>query len=79
MLFDTAGQDHLDPLRRLSYSDCDVFLLCFSVVQPESFKAIERKWAPKFLNANASLVLVGTQNDLRSDSKTIDALKVRSE
>lgn len=78
MLYDTAGQDALDPLRRLSYPDCNVFLLCFSVVQPESFHAIERKWAPKFRHTNATMVLVGTQTDLRFDSKTIAKLKVRS-
>ncbi|KAG4074783.1 hypothetical protein HA402_006422 [Bradysia odoriphaga] len=78
MLFDTAGQDALDPLRRLSYPDCNVFLLCFSVVQPESFHAIERKWAPTFRHTNASLLLVGTQTDLRYDSETITQLKKRN-
>ncbi|XP_037027460.1 uncharacterized protein LOC119068116 [Bradysia coprophila] len=75
MLYDTAGQDALDPLRRLSYPDCNVFLLCFSVVQPESFHAIKRKWAPTFRHTNASLLLVGTQTDLRSNSETIAELK----
>ena len=66
-LCDTAGQDTLDPLRELCYPDSDVFLLCFSVAKPESFYAIQTKWAPKFLNTKASLILVGTQSDLRDN------------
>lgn len=76
MLYDTAGQDSLDHLRQLSYPDCHVFLLCFSVVQPESFNAVKIKWIPTLRNTSASLVLVGTQSDLRDNSETIANLKV---
>lgn len=75
-LCDTAGQDSLDQLRQLSYPDCNVFLLCFSVIKPESFHAIQRKWAPTFYKTKASLLLVGTQSDLRTNSQTIAGLKV---
>lgn len=76
MLYDTAGQESLDHLRRLSYPDCNVFLLCFSVVHPESFESVKIRWAPTFRNTSASLVLVGTQSDLRSNLDTIADLKV---
>lgn len=75
-LCDTAGQDFFDPLRRLCYPDSDVFLLCFSVVKPKTFKSIQNKWAPNLSKSRASIVLVGTQADLRSDEKTITQLKV---
>lgn len=78
-LCDTAGQDFLDPLRRLCYPDSDVFLLCFSVVKPETFKSIKYKWAPSFTKSHASIVVVGTQADLRTDSKIISNLMVRTE
>lgn len=75
-LCDTAGQDSLDQLRQLSYPDCDVFLLCFSVIRPASFHAIKRKWAPTFYKTKASLLLVGTQCDLRTNSQIVASLKV---
>lgn len=75
-LCDTAGQDTLDPLRELCYPDSDVFLLCFSVAKPETFHAIKTKWAPKFAKTKASLMLVGTQADLRTNSNVLNKLQV---
>ncbi|XP_032594238.1 myosin-G heavy chain [Drosophila grimshawi] len=78
-LCDTAGQDTLDPLRELSYPDSDVFLLCFSVVKPETFGAIKSKWAPKFAKTKAALILVGTQADLRSNLNVLNKLQTNGE
>ncbi|KAI8033025.1 hypothetical protein M5D96_014222 [Drosophila gunungcola] len=74
-LCDTAGQDTLDPLRELCYPDSDVFLLCFSVVKPETFRAIKAKWAPKFAKTKAALILVGTQADLRTSPNVLNKLQ----
>lgn len=76
-LADTAGQDFLDPLRRLCYPDSDVFLLCFSVIKPDTFVAVREKWAPIFRKTLKPIVLIGTQSDLRSDSAVISQLLVR--
>uniref|UniRef100_A0A5F8H1I6 Ras homolog family member V n=1 Tax=Monodelphis domestica TaxID=13616 RepID=A0A5F8H1I6_MONDO len=68
-LWDTAGQEDFDRLRSLCYPDTDVFLACFSVVQPGSFQNITEKWLPEIRthNPQAPVLLVGTQADLRDD------------
>uniref|UniRef100_A0A8D0U273 Ras homolog family member V n=1 Tax=Sus scrofa TaxID=9823 RepID=A0A8D0U273_PIG len=68
-LWDTAGQEDFDRLRSLCYPDTDVFLACFSVVQPSSFQNITEKWLPEIRthNPQAPVLLVGTQADLRDD------------
>ena len=42
-LFDTAGQEDYDRLRPLSYPQTDVFLVCFSVVNPASYENVKEK------------------------------------
>jgi small GTP-binding protein len=42
-LFDTAGQEDYDKLRPMSYDNTDVFLLCFSIVEPDSFDNVREK------------------------------------
>ncbi|XP_030643196.1 rho-related GTP-binding protein RhoV-like [Chanos chanos] len=68
-LLDTAGQEEYDRFRSLCYPHTDVFLLCFSVVNPDSFHNISTKWIPQLRAHNPTLpiVLVGTQSDLRHD------------
>jgi Ras-related C3 botulinum toxin substrate 1 len=36
-LWDTAGQEEYSKLRPLAYSNSDIFLIIFSVVDPSSF------------------------------------------
>lgn len=79
-LCDTAGQDALDTLRQLCYPGSDVILLCFSVVQPDSFRSLATKWQPEISKLKGvSVVLVGTQSDLRNDPNTITKLQVQGE
>lgn len=42
-LWDTAGQEEYDRIRPLSYDSCDIFLLCFSVMNPTSFENVSSK------------------------------------
>lgn len=48
-LFDTAGQEDYDQIRPLSYPKTDVFLVCFSVVNPDSLKHVQLIWVPEIL------------------------------
>ncbi|CAG5866335.1 unnamed protein product [Menidia menidia] len=66
-LIDTAGQEEFGHLRSLCYAHVDVFILCFSLVNPGSFTNIASKWIPQIRDANPSspVLLVGTQSDLR--------------
>ena len=45
-LWDTAGQEEYNKLRVLAYTHCDVFLIIFSVVDPDSFINARKKWLP---------------------------------
>lgn len=70
-LFDTAGQEDYDRLRPLSYPQTDIFLICFSVMNPSSFENVRRKWIPEIRHhcPGISFLLVGTQSDLRGNQE----------
>nr|AGM32474.1 Rho-related GTP-binding protein [Coptotermes formosanus] len=75
-LCDTAGQDDFDPLRSLCYPDSDVFLVCFSVINPTSFQNVSKKWLPEIRRVcpKAPIILVGTQSDRRRDVRQLQEL-----
>ena len=58
--------------RPLSYPDTHVFIVCFSVVNPESFENV-KKWILEIdqFCPNIPYLIVGTQTDLRSDANTL--------
>ncbi|XP_023658141.1 rho-related GTP-binding protein RhoV [Paramormyrops kingsleyae] len=81
-LMDTAGQEEFDGFRSLCYAHTDVFILCFSVVNPTSFQNITKKWVPEIRACNPAspIILVGTQTDLRHDVNVLinlDRFKVK--
>jgi len=71
-LWDTAGQEDYDRLRPLSYPDCDVILMCFSIDSPDSLENIPEKWTPEVRHfcPNVPIILVGNKRDLRNDENT---------
>ncbi|PAA60364.1 hypothetical protein BOX15_Mlig011286g1 [Macrostomum lignano] len=75
-LFDTAGQEDYDRLRPLSYPATDVFLVCFSVVNPASYENVKEKWVPEIMHhcPKVPFILVGTQMDLRTDQTMVEKL-----
>ncbi|ODQ79561.1 hypothetical protein BABINDRAFT_161946 [Babjeviella inositovora NRRL Y-12698] len=76
-LWDTAGQSEYDRLRPLSYPQTEIFLLCFSVMDPKSYEDIKLKWYPEILHHSPKdilTLLVGTKIDLREDPHHLDEL-----
>lgn len=62
-------QDDHAVLRTFAYKDSEVFVLCYSVMDRESFENIQTKWLPeikRFMGKKVPIVLVGTQIDLRN-------------
>lgn len=66
-VWDTAGQDDLGKLRAMAYNNADVFIICFSLVNRDSFEKAYTKWKDEVtaLGPRCSLVLVGTKGDLK--------------
>ena len=70
-LWDTAGQDgEYDKIRPLSYPGTDVFILCYSVIDMDSFNHVTSKWIPEVTghSPNTPIILVATKSDLRTNT-----------
>ncbi|CAI5675361.1 ras-related C3 botulinum toxin substrate 1-like [Oreochromis niloticus] len=76
-LWDTAGQADYDKLRPLSYSQTDIFLICFSLVCCTSYENVRHKWHPEVRHhcPTTPVILVGTKLDLRAEKETLEVLK----
>ena len=66
----------IDRLRLIAYPNTDVFLVCFSIINPDSYDNVREKWVPEIQKhwRQAPFLLVGTQMDLRTDPATITNL-----
>ena len=74
-----TGQEDYDRLRPLSYFQTDVFLICFSVMSPTSFKNVEEKWYPEVQKYCPGIpcLIVGTHIELRDDPQAVQNLLKR--
>ena len=68
-LWDTGGGEDYARLRPLSYPQTDVFLVCFSLVDLDSFQKISGEFVPEIKHhcPGTPFLLVGTKADLRND------------
>ena len=63
-------------LRLIAYPNTDVFLVCFSIINPDSYDNVREKWVPEIQKhcGYAPFLLIGTQIDLRTDPDVITNL-----
>lgn len=64
--------------RPLSYPQTDIFIICFSIVNPSSFENVRAKWYNEIMYycPETPILLVGTKMDLREDIHTRERLRV---
>jgi len=76
-LWDTAGQEEYDKLRHLSYPETDIFVVCFSVVDPDSMANVSSRWVKELREhcPGTPILLVGTKIDLREQLSVVSELK----
>ena len=69
-LFDIGGSESYDRLRSLLYPSTDVFIVCFSLLNRDSFESVRSKWWLEIKQhcPTAAIVLVATDLDLRPQS-----------
>lgn len=74
--WDTAGEEEYDRLRPLSYSNSNVFLICFSVANQHSFENVKKKWVTEVRHycPDVPIILVATKCDLRDDTAAVEKL-----
>lgn len=79
-LTDTIGGDEYRQFRGIFAAGTDVFVVCFSVTEPETLENVKQSWLSemKLLSPKASFVLVGTKTDLREDCGTTSRLKEKN-
>jgi len=78
-MWDTAGQEAFEQLRKLSYPGTDIYLVGYSTTSSISLNNIEHKWIPEITENHTGddkpwLILVGTKKDIR-DGVTEEAAK----
>ncbi|KAF2158837.1 hypothetical protein M409DRAFT_61341 [Zasmidium cellare ATCC 36951] len=89
-LWDTPGQefehfrdmpDYIDVEEELAYAYAlaDVFIICFAVCDPESFRDVRGKWYPELQQSRPGVpvILAGTKLDFRDDPSIIEMLRIR--
>lgn len=90
-LWDTAGEDDYqlryltsvcsiadrNRFRPMCYNHAEVFMLCFSLVCPTSYRDVYTKWYPDVAKyaPHTPIVLVGLKHDLRADEMTTRRLR----
>uniref|UniRef100_A0A0V0J1U4 Rho-related GTP-binding protein RhoQ n=1 Tax=Schistocephalus solidus TaxID=70667 RepID=A0A0V0J1U4_SCHSO len=75
--WDTPGCHAHEKVRELSYGGAQIFVICFSVADPDSQNSVTEKWVHEIqrINRKVPFLLVGLQSDLRGDVETCKRLQ----
>jgi len=77
ILWDTAGQEDYETIRLTTcFPNTHIFIVCFSVIHPDSFHNVKQKWLEELKKASPDtpFILVGTKTDLRTDEDILKKL-----
>ncbi|XP_060586043.1 cdc42 homolog [Ruditapes philippinarum] len=76
-LFDTHGMDDYCRVRALTYPCTHVFLLCYSVIDPNGMDNVLQQWVPEVqhFSPTSAFLIVGTKIDLRDDEYVLRELQ----
>lgn len=66
-IWDTAGQEVYDSIIPLTYVNSSIGILCYSIVDKNSFAQVEEKWIRELRHhsPDSEVLLIGTKSDLR--------------
>jgi len=77
ILWDTAGQEDYETIRTTTcFPNTHIFVVCFSVVHPDSFHNVKQKWLEELKKSSPDtpFILVGTKTDLREKEEIVKKL-----
>ena len=67
-IWDTTGKHDLVKVRSLHYNNCEAFVICFDLSDPDSFHNVKNFWIKELRKLGppgVPIVLCGTKSDLR--------------
>lgn len=71
-VWDTSGSTNYDSVRPLSYSEADIFIICFKICDPISLYNVKSHWIVEIQkHSSAPIILCGCMADLRGDELTL--------
>lgn len=80
-LWDTAGQEEYERLRRLSYQDADLVIIAYNINSSDSLSNIPDVWAIETLtySPGSLILLVGLKSDMEWNVNPLEAERVARE
>ncbi|XP_055380809.1 ras-like GTP-binding protein rhoA [Condylostylus longicornis] len=71
-IWDTSGSGSYDTVRPLAYQDAQIFILCFSISEPDTLQLTLNKWLPEIKShcPNTPIILCGCKADSRYNSNS---------
>ena len=70
IIWDNSGLETFEHLRKLTYPDADVVIICFDLVNQASYENVLSVWIPELrggIRQTTPIILVGTKSELRSE------------